>query len=67
VLDSLSLFIGNKKALFLNMKNYYEAINKDVFSALPMTFHIKGGLEDPEFISFSGHYAREEEDMKKLK
>ena len=34
------------------MKNYYEAMNKDVFTAVPVTFHIKEGLEDSEFAKF---------------
>lgn len=31
----------NKKALFVNMKNYYEALGEDPFDSLPVTFHIK--------------------------
>lgn len=31
------------------MKNYYEAIGEDVFANLPLTFHIKAGMSDPEF------------------
>lgn len=41
--------ISNKKALYLNMKNYYEALNEDVFDYLPLTFHLKQGVKDPEF------------------
>ena len=41
--------MNNKKALYLNMKNYYEALDQDVFDNLPLTFHIKKGLDDPEF------------------
>ena len=44
--------LSNKKALFLNMRSYYEAVSKNPFSALPITFHIKSGLEDPEFGKF---------------
>ena len=42
----------NKKALFVNMKNYYEAIGEDPFDSLPVTFHIKEGLDDPNFLAF---------------
>ena len=42
----------NKKALFVNMKNYYEAIGEDPFDSLPVTFHIKEGLTDPNFLAF---------------
>lgn len=46
----------NKKALFVNMKSYYEAINADPFDALPVTFHIKEGLEDPNYQQFKQYY-----------
>ena len=32
--------LGNKKAMFYNMKQYYEIKNDDVFKYLPKTFHI---------------------------
>ena len=48
--------MNNKKALYLNMKNYYEALDQDVFANLPLTFHIKDGLEDPEFSKFQTYY-----------
>lgn len=38
------------------MKNYYEAFNQDPFDALPVTFHIKNGLKDPEFKRFEDYY-----------
>jgi hypothetical protein len=41
--------LSNKKALFLNMRNYYESINEDPFDYLPVTFHVKTGVNDPEF------------------
>lgn len=44
--------LNNKKALYLNMKNYYEAMDEDVFANLPLTFHVKAGLNDPEFLKF---------------
>jgi len=53
--------LSNKKALLLNMRNYYEAIGKDVFSALPVTFHIKSIDEDAEFMRFKQYYQKEEE------
>lgn len=53
--------------MFLNMRLYYEAMGKDVFSAVPVTFHIKEGVEDPEFIRFTNYYYKEEEEIKKQK
>lgn len=37
----------NKKALFLNMRNYYQLMGQDPFCVLPLTFFVKGG-EDEE-------------------
>jgi hypothetical protein len=34
------------------MKHYYEAINRDPFDVIPLTFHVKQGTEDPEYIKF---------------
>jgi hypothetical protein len=34
------------------MTFYYEAIGQDPFIALPMTFHVKSGLDDSEFQRF---------------
>jgi len=33
--------LSNKKALFLNMRHYYESMGEDPFHVLPLTFHIK--------------------------
>lgn len=57
--------ISNKKALYLNMKNYYEALEQDVFDYLPLTFHLKQGLEDPEFQKFKIKYNELSELQKK--
>lgn len=56
--------MNNKKALFLNMRNYYEVLDQDVFDNLPVTFHIKNGLDDPEFHRFKQYYFKTEEDIK---
>ena len=44
--------LSNKKAIYYNMKVYYEAIGKDYYKYLPLTFHIKEGLSDPQFFKF---------------
>jgi hypothetical protein len=44
--------LANKKALFVNMKTYYEAVGEDPFQSLPVTFHVKQGLHDAEFSKF---------------
>ncbi len=38
------------------MRFYYEALGQDPFSALPVTFHVKSGLEDPEFHRFKAYF-----------
>ena len=48
--------IGNKKALFHTMSGYYKSINKEVFDYLPLTFHIKDGLEDPIYFQFLKYF-----------
>lgn len=53
--------------MFLNMRLYYEAMGRDVFNALPVTFHIKEGMEDSEFTRFKTYYFKEEEEIKKQK
>ncbi len=39
-----SFLIGNKKALFQTMSDYYANKGDDVFNYLPLTFHICNGL-----------------------
>lgn len=44
--------LANKKALFLNVSNYYKALGMDPFEvAIPLTFHIKSS-QDAEFARF---------------
>lgn len=57
--------MSNKKAMFLNIRIFYEAIGKDVFNAVPMTFHVKEGLEDAEFTRFKAYYLKEEDEVRK--
>ena len=41
--------LGNKKALFNTMLNFYKEKDENVFKYLPLTFHIKEGLEDEKY------------------
>ena len=45
--------LSNKKAIFYNMKVYYESLNLNPFDYLPLTFNIKEGVNDKEFNKFS--------------
>jgi len=56
--------LSNKKAMFYNMSQYYMALDKDPFDTLPLTFHIRNGLTDPEFLKFTAHYQKLEEVLK---
>jgi hypothetical protein len=38
--------LGNKKALFYNLKEYYELTSGNLFRTIPLTFHIKTGTKD---------------------
>ena len=44
--------LANKKAIFYNMRVYFEAIGMDYHSYLPLTFHIKEGLNDTQCLKF---------------
>lgn len=46
----------NKKHLFKNMKSFYEGQGEDVFSTIPLTFHVSKGKPDPSFIEFEKYY-----------
>ena len=58
--------IGNKKALFYNLKRYYNLQNKNVFKIIPLTFHIKNGLTDPEYMNFLKEYKKIKEEISKI-
>lgn len=45
--------LSNKKAIYYNMKVYYEAIGQEWYNVLPLTFHIKEGVNDKEFAKFT--------------
>lgn len=53
--------LSNKKALFYNLVKYYEALGKDPFEVIPLTFHVKEGEADPEFLKFSEKFKEFEE------
>ena len=38
------------------MKVYYEAIGDNLFNYMPITFHVKQGIADPEFSNFENLY-----------
>ena len=50
------LQLHSKKLLYLNMKKYYEARNKNVQDFLPETYLITKGLEDPNLAIFEKQF-----------
>jgi hypothetical protein len=52
----MNFHLSNKKALFINMKKYYECIGENPFDTLPLTFHCEKGMEDPQFAIFLNYY-----------
>ena len=45
--------LTNKKALFINLKEYYESLGQDPFTVIPLTFHITGNLQTYNFQQFT--------------
>ncbi|EGR30082.1 tubulin-tyrosine ligase family protein, putative [Ichthyophthirius multifiliis] len=56
--------LSNKKAMFINLKHYYLAIKQNPFDNIPITFHIKEGLNDPEYHKFMEFHKQKEEECK---
>ena len=49
------------------MKNYYNYCceSTDVFETLPLTFHVKTGLEDTRFVEFKSYFDRDQQQIDK--
>lgn len=52
--------------MFINLRNYYEATGRDIFDAVPVTFHIQDGTSDSEFQHFKDFYHGEEQRCREL-
>lgn len=48
--------LGNKKAMFYSLREYYRLTKRDIFTVVPLTFHIQNGTRDEEFKRFQNHY-----------
>ena len=53
-----NFFLGNKKALFYNLREYYSLIGQSVYDYLPLTFHIRKGFKDSEYTRFVEYHKR---------
>ncbi|CAD8105721.1 unnamed protein product [Paramecium primaurelia] len=58
--------LGNKKALFYNMKHYYQIIREDYNKLLPVTFHVQKGVNDIEYQKFLEYFNRRTEEIKEI-
>lgn len=54
------IHLSNKKALYYNMKTYYESLGENPFDYIPLTFHIKDGVDSEEFQRFTEEYKKNE-------
>lgn len=52
--------LSNKKEMLANLTRYYNSVGEKVSHTLPLTFHIKEGLEDPEFKRFAETFQSKE-------
>lgn len=43
------------------MKTYYESLDQNPFDYIPLTFHIKEGIESEEFARFTEVFKKTEE------
>ena len=60
-----NFYLGNKKAMFHNMRQYYSLMHSNVYEYLPLTFHIKKGIKDIEYKKFVSYYEKRKIIMKK--
>lgn len=60
-----NFYLGNKKAMFYNLKQYYDLIGANAFTKIPLTFHIKKGFKDLQYKRFLAYYKRRESIIKK--
>lgn len=51
-------FIGNKKALYYYLKKYYQLTHQNLFEAVPLTFHLIKGIDDPEYKTFLSYHSK---------
>ncbi|CAD8173564.1 unnamed protein product [Paramecium octaurelia] len=51
--------LGNKKALYHNLKKYFELTKQDLNSIIPRTFHIQKGARDKTYLQFLEFYKKQ--------
>ncbi len=53
-----NFYLGNKKALFYNLREYYSLSGDNLYNYIPLTFHIRKGAKDPEYMKFVDYYKK---------
>ena len=48
--------LSNKKAMFFNLRRYYEVTQRNPFEYLPLTFHVRNGTIDNEYLKFEAEF-----------
>ena len=48
--------LGNKKAMFYCLREYYTLTNQNVYDVVPLTFIINNGLLDPEYNKMATYF-----------
>ncbi|CAD8095262.1 unnamed protein product [Paramecium sonneborni] len=51
--------LGNKKAMYHNLKKYYELTKQDLNQIIPRTFHIQKGARDKVYLQFLEFYKKQ--------
>ena len=54
--------LSSKKNLFVNLKTYYEKVGVDPYITLPVTYLIKGSVDDQSFLDFQEYYVHQVEE-----
>lgn len=61
------IHLSNKKALYYNMRTYYECLGENPFDYIPLTYHIQEGSSDPQFEIFLKQYEENQSEEAKKK
>jgi tubulin monoglycylase TTLL3/8 len=55
-------YLGYKKNMYKCLSLYYSIISKDISQVVPLTFHVKKGKLDPEYLKFREAYLERKDD-----
>eukprot|EP01022_Parablepharisma_sp_SALTPOND_P025273 TRINITY_DN583_c0_g2_i1.p1 TRINITY_DN583_c0_g2~~TRINITY_DN583_c0_g2_i1.p1 ORF type:complete len:933 (+),score=109.88 TRINITY_DN583_c0_g2_i1:11362-14160(+) len=57
-------YLGYKKTMYKCFLLYYTLLGKDISEVIPLTFHVKSGKIDPEYLKFKALYHKYEAELK---